>query len=96
MDATSNMAVNTWVHDGDKWYWVDDSGHMLRGGWHYIGGTWYYLTGSGAAATGWLQDGAPGTTCTPTARWGRHGSTMVPAGTGWTPRAGALDAGGLA
>ena len=49
--------VNRYVHDNDKWYWMDKNGVMSTGV-TLIGNRYYYFDKNGVEsyATGWIQD----------------------------------------
>ena len=42
-----------WVKDGDKWFYYDKNGTMVKDDWQLYKGSWYYLGSDGAMLTGW-------------------------------------------
>ena len=42
-----------WVKDGDKWFYYDKNGTMVKNDWQLYKGSWYYLGSDGAMLTGW-------------------------------------------
>ena len=46
-----------WLQDGDKWYYLENSGAMKASQWFEVGGKWYYVNGSGALAVNTTVDG---------------------------------------
>ena len=46
-----------WVKDGDKWFYYDKNGTMVKDDWQLYKGSWYYLGSDGAMLTGWNEIG---------------------------------------
>ena len=46
-----------WLQDGEKWYWLDNTGWMFASGWKEIGGKWYYFNANGVMAVNATIDG---------------------------------------
>ncbi|WP_143320910.1 peptidoglycan recognition family protein [Clostridium sp. HBUAS56010] len=48
---TGNPVTNDWYQDGEKWYWFDGAGHMVKNTWKTgSDGKWYYLSDDGSMA----------------------------------------------
>ena len=45
--------TDTWVKEGNTWYYLDSYGNR-KTGWNKISGVWYYMYADGAMHTGWL------------------------------------------
>ncbi len=42
---------NDWYKDGEKWYWFDGAGYMVKDTWKTgSDGKWYFLTSDGSMA----------------------------------------------
>ena len=52
--ANGRHAANTWVKDGDKWYYFNERGLMVTG-WKRIDNHWYYFQPSGQMTTEWKK-----------------------------------------
>lgn len=46
---------NEWVQEGDKWYYYDLYGNMVKSDWVLWKSRWYYLGSDGAMLTGWQK-----------------------------------------
>lgn len=52
------MQKDSWIHDGDGWYYMGQDGLALKN-WQMLGGERYYLDAdSGKMRYGWMQDGS--------------------------------------
>ena len=49
------MAVNKWIQDGGKWYYLNENGFMVTGQ-HTIGGYKYRFNDDGTMFTGWYSE----------------------------------------
>ena len=49
--------VNSWLHEGENWFYFDDSGYMITG-WRDIEGVRYYFLNNGVMAKGWQTIGS--------------------------------------
>ncbi|WP_313073066.1 peptidoglycan recognition protein family protein [Lacrimispora sp.] len=48
---TGNLVKNDWYKDGEKWYWFDGAGYMVKDTWKTgSDGKWYFLTSDGSMA----------------------------------------------
>ncbi len=48
---TENLVKNDWYKDGEKWYWFDGAGYMVKDTWKTgSDGKWYFLTDDGSMA----------------------------------------------
>lgn len=47
---------NSWIKDGNTWYFLDAAGEMQGAGWAKVNGVWYFFNNSGAMQTGWVND----------------------------------------
>lgn len=48
---TGNLVKNDWYKDGEKWYWFDGAGYMVKDTWKTgSDGKWYFLTDDGSMA----------------------------------------------
>lgn len=48
---TGNPVKNDWYKDGEKWYWFDGAGYMVKDTWKTgSDGKWYFLTDDGSMA----------------------------------------------
>jgi glucan-binding YG repeat protein len=53
--TNSREIYSRWVQEGDKWYYIDETGAKKKG-WLELNGEWYYLDpDTGAMQTGWVE-----------------------------------------
>lgn len=55
LNADGSMAKGWVKSDRGYWYWMSDSGAMVKSSWVYTGNKWYYMQANGIMATGWAN-----------------------------------------
>ena len=55
VDDELQEAKHRWIHDRNKWYWINDEG-LMSTGWQLVNSKWYFLGNDGAMETGWKED----------------------------------------
>lgn len=50
------MQRQSWIHDGENWYYLNQEGNPSTG-WLQLNGVWYYLDSDGKMLTGWQEIG---------------------------------------